>query len=157
MARSNKLAPKAKVRAVAQSIEALELRKAGLAFNKIASRLGISVASAHRRVVDAMAESVRERNMKAADLVQIEIERLDAALLAIWPGVIQGDVAKIGLMLKISESRRKLLGLDAPTRLEASGPDGGPITVDGSDPAKVFVFGLLERYATKAAAIIEES
>jgi len=38
-----------------------------------------------------------------------------------------GNAAFLDLALKIAERKAKLLGLDAPTRIETSGPGGGPL------------------------------
>lgn len=40
-----------------------------------------------------------------------------------------GNPAHLGNVVRISESRRKLLGLDAPVRQEVAGADGGAITI----------------------------
>ena len=40
-----------------------------------------------------------------------------------------GNPAHLANALKAAESRRKLLGLDAPARQEHSGPDGAPIQI----------------------------
>jgi 5,10-methylene-tetrahydrofolate dehydrogenase/methenyl tetrahydrofolate cyclohydrolase len=47
---------------------------------------------------------------------KLEVERLDAALAAIWEKVVTGNLWAIDRLLKISEQRCRLLGLNAPDR-----------------------------------------
>src|SRR5690554_5869536 len=103
-----------------RAVEALDLRRQGYSFREIGAKLGCCHATAYRHVTEALADTVRERDQLAADLIQIEVERLDAALNAVWDGAMKGDVRKVDRVLKISERRSRLLGLDAPTKLEAS-------------------------------------
>lgn len=101
--------------------KALELRRNGLSFRAIAEALGISKTQAHRLVIEALTE-VREDNKKAADLLrELELERLDNYLAQLAPGIAKGDCAAIKTALSISERRAKLLGIDAPQRVEHSG------------------------------------
>lgn len=52
-------------------------------------------------------------------LRKIESERLDYYLTKLESGVESGDKDAINTAIKVSESRRKLLGIDAPTRVDA--------------------------------------
>jgi hypothetical protein len=56
----------------------------------------------------------------------MELARLDRAQQALATMIDSGEPAVIGLWIKLSESRRKLLGLDAPTKIAATNPDGSP-------------------------------
>jgi len=71
-----------------------------------------------QRELQRLREETKE---EAADLVQLEIERLDAALKAVAPKVQQGHLGAIDRWIRLSESRRKLLGLDAPERQKIDG------------------------------------
>lgn len=95
---------------------ALEYRKAGLSYQAIADKVGWrSKSMAHHMVQKALRELVRE---PAEEVLILEIERLDRALVAIWNKVISGDVNSIRTMLSIMERRAKMLGLDAPAKSE---------------------------------------
>ncbi len=48
----------------------------------------------------------------AENLRQLELERLDAMLTAIWPQALNGYLGAIDRVLKIIERRSKLLGLE---------------------------------------------
>ena len=54
-----------------------------------------------------------------AMLRELEVQRLDAMLGAVWDNVLQGDAGAVSTALKISERRSRLLGLDAPHTIEA--------------------------------------
>lgn len=120
--------------------EAARLRSRGLSYRQIAEQLGMSVSSAHDAVRRAMAAVIAE---PASDAIAFELDRLDrmyqAALKVLESHhvtVSQGKVveldgvpleddgpvlAAIDRMVKISESRRKLLGLDQPAKTQVSG------------------------------------
>ncbi len=106
--------------------QALELRKTGKTYRQIAVRLQCSLSVAHGYVTSALAELRSEVLESARDLREIEIAKLDDLELRLRrrlkPGGSDADCAKLATaILKISESRRKLLGLDAPQRIEHSG------------------------------------
>ena len=48
----------------------------------------------------------------------LELARLDVAQRAIWKKVVKGDLAAIDRLLKIMQRRAKLIGLDAPVKLD---------------------------------------
>lgn len=119
--------------------KALELRRINLTYAQIAERMGWrSASAAHDAVQRALADSVAE---PSAEVRQLELERLDDMARHLYrilgrahyvvtqagrlvypdpdspplqdPGPVLQAVAGL---LRISESRRKLLGLDAPAR-----------------------------------------
>ena len=97
-------------------IKALELRKAGLSFDRIAQELGYaSAGAAHNAVRICLERSVQE---PAKEVRQMEVARLDDMLLSIWPEVRKGHLGAQDRALKIMERRAKLLGLDAPTKID---------------------------------------
>ena len=97
-----------------RDLECVRLRAQGLTWDAIASRLAYSDAShAHRRFSIMMASIPAE---DVAEARKLEVERLDAALAAIWDKIVAGNLWAIDRLLKISEQRCKLLGLNAPDR-----------------------------------------
>ena len=106
--------------------QALAYRKAGLTYRQIAVRLQCSLGGAHKYVTSALAELRSEVLESARDLREIEVAKLDDLELRLRrrlkPGCSDADCTKLATaILKISESRRKLLGLDAPQKIEHSG------------------------------------
>lgn len=115
---------------------AVELRKAGATFEEIAGTLGAdgrplfsNKGNAYRAVEQALKESVRE---PALQLIELEVQRLDLMLRALWPQVVSGKLGAVDRALRVAERRARLLGLDAAQQVQHSGPDGGPIPVDVS-------------------------
>ncbi len=117
---------------------ALGLRQRGLSYTAIRDELGFSaVSSAHAAVRRAIGDCYREA---AGEAVQLELERLDdvyrtlyRVMLTRHPAVsssgkvvvdgngqpVYDDAVNVqaGLaIMRVSESRRKLLGIDAPAR-----------------------------------------
>lgn len=91
---------------------ALELRKAGVPFTKIAQQLDYEGPSgAYGAVKSALKRTLQE---PAAEVRALELDRLDHMLMAHWPAVIKGHIRATELALKIMERRAAYLGLDAP-------------------------------------------
>ncbi len=124
--------------ALEKQMQALELRKAGVSYVRIAEVLGYASGSgAHKAVASALKKTLQE---PADDLRTLEIERLDAMLSAIWASVKQGQYGAIDRAIKIMERKAKLLGMDAPTKHDVTS-DGEPLkiiieTVDDGSPTE---------------------
>jgi len=104
------------VKAHDRHLQALELRKAGATYQAIADQLGYaSPHGAHAAVASALKATLRE---PAEALRELELVRLDSALLGIWRRVQSGDYKAIDRLVRIMERRAKLLGLDTPRRTE---------------------------------------
>lgn len=104
--------------AIERQRQALELRKAGAEFSDIARQLDYKDASgAYRAVRRALQRTIQQ---PANELREIEVARLDALLLGLWPEARKGNVAKIDRVLRIMQRRADLLGLDAPKRVDAT-------------------------------------
>lgn len=114
--------PKTTQRAIAQhdrELEALQLRRSGASLDDIAQRLGYKARSSAMRAI----ERAMNRNLgEGADALRgLELERLDRMQLGLWPRAIAGDVKAVAAVLRIMTRRAKLLGLDAPTRVQHEG------------------------------------
>ncbi len=109
----------------------IELRKRGWSFRRIAAAVGGRTKGSIRDEVRRYLANLAEQTAgMAGELRVLESERLDQYLLVIWEQIEQGHLGAIDRALKISARRAALWGLDAPTRQEHSGPDGGPIEVE---------------------------
>ena len=116
----------------------MKLRKSGWTYEKIAMatvrKFGASALPRGydhryaykdvRRELDRLRSDVAE---DTADVRDMEIQRLDAMLEGMWSKAARGNVAAVDRVLKIMERRCKILGIDAPTKQEHTGKDGGPI------------------------------
>jgi hypothetical protein len=92
---------------------AIRLRRAGAGYREIARQLGVSPMQAHRDVGFALRQ-VNARMLAEADTYRaLELERLDGLLMYSWRAAQDGSVHAILAALRVCESRRRLLGLDA--------------------------------------------
>lgn len=131
----------------ARDAEAAALRAQGKTYRAIAERLDISVQTAHEAVKRAYLAVVQE---SAEEALKIELDRLDLLqekAMTLLSGAyikFQGsgesmvelvdvgpNLTAIETLRKISESRRKLLGLDQPAKVNVSG--GIAYTLNGVD------------------------
>jgi hypothetical protein len=117
----------------------LELRRAGLSYRDIARTVGLSVANVHGRVTRGLDRTRRE---PADGLRELELDRLDVLQVVLTQvlrrehvtisggKVVQDEdgrsyrddgpvVAAAQALVRVQESRRRLLGLDAPAKVEA--------------------------------------
>lgn len=122
---------------------AVRLRASGMGYADIARQLGYANAGgAHDAVRDGLRMSLRSAGSE--DLRAIEAERLDRMQKGVWKratsshqvldknGVaveVGPDPEAIAVLLKIMDRRAKLLGLDAPVKLQHSGNPDNPVVV----------------------------
>ena len=105
--------------------EALELRKTGAPFSQIGKALGLSKVRAFQLIAEALADLGATCAEKAEELRRLELERCDALQFKLWP---QADNPRVAdSILRVMERRAKLLGLDAPTKVAQTTPDGGTL------------------------------
>ncbi len=124
-----------KVTTATRRAEVMRLRMAGLTYEEIGQRLGISNVAAYQHVKRGL-EVARTKLVEAADSVrEQELRRLDRALVIVMAAMTpkQGasagpdQLAAIDRLIKIMERRAKYLGLDAPSQFEHAAPGGRPL------------------------------
>lgn len=99
--------------------KAVAMRLAGLDFETIATRLGYADrAAAHKDITRAMETSIAEMSRNADVLRQEELARLDRLQAGVWTAAAAGDPKAVSTVLQIIDRRCRLLGLDAPQRVE---------------------------------------
>jgi len=103
-----------RLQALQRQLQALELRRQGRRYDEIAEMLGVSLSSAWRLVHRAYQRSLKLADDEAEMQRQLDLQRLDAALAAIWPAVKAGELAAIDRLISILSRRARLLGLDRP-------------------------------------------
>lgn len=101
----------------AKRLEAVTLRLAGLTFEQIADRMGISPSWATQLVEMTLTTSI---NRQVSQMRALENQRLDRAQAAIWPKVLEGNFRAVDTFLRLSGRRAKMNGLDAPTAISVS-------------------------------------
>jgi AraC-like DNA-binding protein len=90
---------------------ALQLRKAGASFTEIALQLGYSSKGSASNAVHRELRAVPRE--AAADLLALELARLDDLLAAHWAGALAGDTAATRQILAVMDRRARYLGLDS--------------------------------------------
>lgn len=110
-----------------QMILALELKLTGATYEQIGKSLSppVSRQRAFKIVQKALDERVKDCQEVAEKARLIEVARIDRWMFALEPK--KTDPRVVDTLLRLSESRRKLLGLDAPQRIAQTLPDGSPI------------------------------
>lgn len=96
--------------------EALEYRKAGLTFEEIGSRLGVTRQAAHKTVMVALSDISEKIAETADDIRTLELERLNDLFQVSYKAAMRGNLDAIDKCIKIMDRRSKLLGLDAPSK-----------------------------------------
>jgi hypothetical protein len=125
-------------RSATRRVEAFAMRRAGHSFRVIAETLGVSIGQAHADVMETLRETATLEAEQREPVRQMEIARLDAWLTRVQLRIDAGEMTAVDVALRLQKRRADLLGLDAPKRLEATGPEGGPIVVTwGSTPPPV--------------------
>jgi IS30 family transposase len=114
--------------------KALELRKQGLSFAAIAKRLGKHKSTIGEHVSRALREIIESSHADAETVRQLELERLDALLVALGARIKKHDVKAIEAAVKIGQARARLHGLDKQ-QVEVSGTGGLTIFLPAEEPA----------------------
>ena len=120
-----------------REIRAVQLRAAGADYNEIARALNYSNRSG---AFKAVRRALQRWGSEAVEELRIlELQRLDTITKKLWPAIVGRTARDLGdgvtepavepsreamnLYLKVSQRRAKLLGLDAPTMLDLTGPE----------------------------------
>ncbi len=105
---------------------AVELAIEGHTYEQIADAVGYSNrGSAHRAVKKALDQRIAEG---VDELRRLEVDRLDALQSSLWPQALAGDLAAAGQVLRIINTRSRLLGLMPTGRHKPEAPLE-PVTV----------------------------
>jgi hypothetical protein len=87
---------------------------------EMAKALGVSNGTIASDCKAIEAEWTAEATQAYSQHIIGEHARLNVLEAAFWADAMKGDVKAGNMVVRISESRRKLLGLDAPTRTEVA-------------------------------------
>jgi hypothetical protein len=115
----------ADVAAAERRLAVARLRARGKSFRDIGAELGISHTQARRDVRAGLKALHGRLGKRVEELTLLELERLEMPLAVLAPLVDAADVAATAEWRKLSDARRKLLGLDAPDVVAL----GGEVTV----------------------------
>lgn len=104
-----------KIAAMETARKALDLRRGGATYRQIADALHITVSTAEKAVKRGLKLIVAE---PAAEVLQLELDRLDGAWMGLWPRIQKGEPAAVAAGVRIMERRSRLLGLDKPAKVD---------------------------------------
>ena len=99
----------------------------GATLKQAGKRAGVTEARASQVCKERLARINRTCNEDAALRRELCSDELKALRLKLQPKIAAGDLAAIDSARRINESERTLWGLDAPTKSENTGANGGPI------------------------------
>ena len=101
--------------------QALELRKSGATLEAIAEAVGYrSRQAAHDSIKRALAAIPR---LAAQQLRDLDVDRLDRLIFAMWPRALRGDAEAVNSVLRILAQRARLLGLEVKEPVPGSSRD----------------------------------
>lgn len=101
---------KARLAASERKRLAMDMVLAGYTYEQIAQQLGYgSAKSCYVIIKRELARSLRQ---PAEEIRQMQVARLDAMLVGIWPAATAGNLLAMDRAIKLEERRSKLLGLD---------------------------------------------
>lgn len=112
----------------------------------IGDELGVTKQTVHARLRIEMAEAAEARRDLATNQLQIELAGIDLVLEGMTPLVESGDPRAATAFLKAMERRARLLGLDAPDKLDVAGSLN-------TDPAAIHA--RLGAIAARAALVVD--
>ena len=116
----------------------LDLRKTGATYRQIAKvaveKFGLDKLPKHwdersawKDVKRELEKLYREMAVDAEDIRQLQIERLNRLLLAVWERALQGDLGAVDRALKLVAQLCQLQGANMPDKVDMT-TDGQPIT-----------------------------
>ena len=118
----------------------IELRHEGYVWREIATMVDMSIAG----VVKAYKRALTRHPVAAIEEHrELELDRLDNLQRTYWQPAVAGNLRAADFVLRVIDKRAKLLGLDAPLKVQAE-----VVTYDGSD---------LDREVERVARLIEAS
>jgi hypothetical protein len=113
-----------------------------------------------RLVADDINDGIRDRAQRMTEgyeqLKQVQEARIERLLASLWAKALKGDLFAMDRITKLLERQARLHGLDAPTRQELSGPEGGAIEVKAIDEQKAAALAFLSELSTTAVQLTDE-
>ena len=112
---SRKKAPSPAV--LEKELQIIELRRAGITWERIAVEVGFKNASGAYKMYQRAAERMVRPHLE--EYRDMQLDRLERMHQAVWRKAKEGDLRAIDTALRISDREAKLLGLDAPQKIQA--------------------------------------
>lgn len=97
-----------------KALQAMELRKAGVTYEKIGEAIGYSSGSNCKRAIDRLI--LRQEKDSSTDVVMLDLVRLDEYMQRCTNALRQnGDLSQIDRLLRITDAKYRLLGIGDET------------------------------------------
>ena len=113
------------IRAVQRLQEIFEMRLQGRTLREIGAHFGVTFQAIHSAI---QRELNRVEVPSAIEMKKLELERLDKIFRTFFALTIDNaDEDAAMICLNVMRRRAKLLGIEAPTRIEATGRNGEPL------------------------------
>ena len=87
----------------------------------------ISLQGCHKAYRKAMR---RESALAVEEHRQMDTGRCEEMIFALQPGLRRGDPKSVEAAIRVLGHKSKLLGLEVPKRMEMTGKDNGPLTIE---------------------------
>lgn len=93
-------------------------RRAGMSVTDLAEKYEMASPTVSKIISRRLAQTLQLAEGEVDLLRQQELERLDAIQHAAWPAAMNGHIDSLKILMNAVDRRCKLLGLDAPQRVE---------------------------------------
>lgn len=112
-----------------REMRALDYRRKGHTYEEISRYMGLGGPGVAYRIIQrAMSKAIVEN---ADEVRAVELDRLDGFLTRLQEKIERGDTKAIDTALRIMDRRAKMLGLDAPTKVQAEVTTHDADSIDG--------------------------
>lgn len=101
-----------------------QLRQQGKDYREIGEVVGISYVAARKHVKTVIAQAVKETIEDVGEWLHIELSRIETAINALWPAVLQGETESIKELRGLISLQSDLLGLKSAVKIAPTTPDG---------------------------------
>lgn len=98
--------------------QAIALRLEGLPYRAIGARMGISDKNAFKHVKNALQRYRQATAETVEEVRELELQRIDELINGLWAQ--RGNNRVVDTITRLMDRRAKLLGLDAPVKLDAT-------------------------------------
>lgn len=110
---AKKRTTKVAVEKVDQRTRIVQLRVQGYSFSEIGEMIGISKVRAYQIIQEYIQQYRKEHAESIEDMVELDCQRIDSLMRALWGRFNDGETNAAALILKCIERRAKMLGIDA--------------------------------------------
>jgi hypothetical protein len=106
------------------TIKVWQMRRAGYTIREIAGQIGVSKSEVGRLVKDALGDYQVRNQDQVDEYVALETGRIEAIMRAFMPKAQTGNASAADVVLKAHDRLAKMHGMDAPSKIAPTTPDG---------------------------------